>query len=166
MSGDEAIGATSDGNWGGDRLEPTYGEARTVLQAQNDTMADIDDKAMQTVRFNTVLIGLLLTAANAASPSIFHPPLFGAGIVTLVGSIFLGLVTYIESDLFVGPRGAYVVALTHGETIDSWDVDLLESLAGMVPQNSGELVRNSWLLTGAQVMFMVGIVTSILSVVI
>lgn len=81
----------SDGNWGSDRLETTYGEARTVIQAQNDTMADVDDNAIQTVRFNTILIGLLLTAANAASPSIFHPPLFGAGIASLVGSIFLGL---------------------------------------------------------------------------
>jgi len=154
----------SGSSWGGDRLETTYREARAVIQAQNDTMADIDDKAVQTVRFNAVLVGLLLTAANLAGPSLFHPRLFGIGIASLVGSILLGLVTYNESDLFVGPRGSYILTLAHGETDAPWDVDLLESLAGMVSQNSEEIDRNSRHLTVTQASLVLGVVATTLSV--
>lgn len=38
------------GDWENERMEATYAEARAVLEAQNDTMSDIDTKAMRTVR--------------------------------------------------------------------------------------------------------------------
>lgn len=152
------------GGWRDARLEITYGEARSVIESQNQTMADIDDKAIQTVRINAILIGLLLTAANVAGQSVFHPTLFGSGIALLAGSILLGLVTFNESDLFVGPRGPYLVALTHGETTDSWDIDLLESLAGMVSRNDDEIDRTSKLLTITQAMLIGGIIAAILAV--
>lgn len=155
-----------DGNWPNDRVETTYREARSVVEAQNDTMADIDSKAMQTVRFNTVLIGLLLAATNAASPSIFEPTSFGVAIVALTGSVILGLVTYNESDLFVGPGGEYIEELVAGETEDPWYEDLVDAFAGMISENSGEIDRNSWLLTATQGMLMLGIVAAVASIVI
>lgn len=154
------------GNWPNDRVETTYREARSVVEAQNDTMADIDNKAMQTVRFNTVLIGLLLAAINAASPTIFEPNSFGVAIVALTGSVILGLVTYNESDLFVGPRGEYIEELVAGETEDSWYEDLIDAFAGMISENSSEIDRNSWLLTATQGMLMLGIVAAVASIVI
>lgn len=154
----------ASGSWRNDRLETSYVEARTVIEAQNATMADIDDKAVQTVRFNAVLVGLLLAAANAAGPSIFHPQLFVGGIVSPTASILFGLVTYNESDLFVGPSGRYIATLVRAETVDSWDVDLVESLAGMVSKNSDEVIRNSRLLTITQALLVSGVVSSVLSV--
>lgn len=156
----------SGGSWRENRLEITYGEARAVIEAQNRTMSDIDDKAIQTVRFNTVLVGLLPTAANVAGPSTFHPTLFGAGIGSLAGSMFLGVVTYGESNLFVGPRGSYMVALARGETTEPWDVDLLESLAGLISTNDGEIDLNSKLLMVTQAMLVFGVITAIISVII
>lgn len=152
------------GSWRDDRHEITYGEARAVIEAQNRTMADVDEKAIQTVRFNTVLVGLLLAAANVSGPSTFHPTFFGLGIASLAGSMFLGLITYDESNLFVGPRGSYIVALTRGEPPEPWDVDLLESLAAMVSTNDGEIERNAKLLTATQATLVVGVVTAVLSV--
>lgn len=152
------------GNWPNDRLETTYVEARAVVEAQNATMADIDNKAMQTVRFNTVLIGLLLAAANAASPSIFEPVSFGISIVALALPVLLGLITYNESDLFVGPSGEYIEELAADGTEDPWHEDLLETFAGMISSNSTDIDWNSWLLTGTQTLLMIGIVAGIASI--
>lgn len=154
------------GNWPNDRLETTYQEARSVIEAQNATMADIDSKAMQTVRFNTILIGLLLAAANVTTPSLFEPISFGLSIAALVMSVLLGMITYNESDLFVGPSGKYIEELTHGGTTDPWYEDLLETFAGMISKNASDIVWNSWLLTGTQATLIIGIMLGILSVVI
>lgn len=154
------------GNWPNDRLETTYREARAVVESQNGTMADIDNKAMQTVRFNTVLIGLLLAAANATSPNVFEPYGFGLSIFALTGSVFLGLVTYDESDLFVGPSGDYIEELAADETVDPWHEDLVVAFAGMISKNSREIERNSWLLSATQALLMLGIVAAITSVII
>lgn len=152
------------GNWPNDRLETTYREARAVIESQNGTMADIDNKAMQTVRLNTVLIGLLLAAANVAGPTIFEPYSFGLSIFALAGSVFLGLVTYNESDLFVGPRGEFIERLVADEIEGSWQAGLLVTFAGMISKNSGEIDRSSSLLTGTQGLLMLGIVAAIVSV--
>lgn len=56
------------------------------------------------------------------------------------------------------------MALTHGETPEPWDVDLLESLAAMVSTNDGEIERNAKLLTATQATLVVGVVTAVLSV--
>lgn len=153
------------GNWPNDRAETTYLEARAVIEAQNDTMADIDNKAMQTVRFNTILLGLLLAAANASSPAIFEPYSFGLSILGLTASVFIGLVTYNESGLFVGLRGKFVEELASDETENSWHQDLLDTFAGMISENSSDIDRNSWLLTATQGTLMIGIVAAIASVV-
>jgi len=158
--------ASRGGTWPDDRFETTYMEARSVIESQNDTMADIDNKAMQTVRLNTVLIGLLLATANATSPRIFQSYSFGVSIVALTVSVFLGLVTYNESDLFVGPSGEYIEELVAGGTGRPWHEDLLETFAGMISENGSEIDRSSWLLTATQVLLVLGIVAAIASVVI
>lgn len=157
--------ATGGDTWPNDRLETTYQEARCVIEAQNATMTDIDNKAMQTVRFNTILIGLLLAAANAASTAIFETVSFGIAIFALTLSVLLGLVTYNESDLFVGPSGEYIEELAGDDTNDPWHEDLLEPFAGMISRNSDDIVWNSWLLTATQACLIIGIIAAIVSVV-
>lgn len=154
-------------DWQNQRLEATYEEARAVLEAQNSTMSDIDTKAMRTVQFNALLIGLFLTAAQIASPSVFHPESLYVAVGALVVSVLLGLATYSESGLYVGPRGTYIEALANGDTADErWDQDLLETFAGMISENADDLTWNSWLLTATQTALAVGIVAGVVSILI
>lgn len=152
------------GTWESERMETTYAEARAVLEAQNDTMSDIDSKAMRTVRFNVLLVGVLITAARFAGPSVFNPALLHLSVGCLVLSAILGIVTYNESYLFVGPQGAYIEYLTDGAPPDvRWDQDLLQTFAGMISENTDELEWNSWLLTVTLGALILGIVFGVLA---
>lgn len=155
---------TDGGDWENERMEATYAEARAVLDAQNDTMGDIDSKAMRTVRFNVLLVGVLITAARFAGPSVFNPALLHLSVGCLVLSAILGIVTYNESYLFVGLQGAYIEYLTDGTPPDvRWDQDLLQTFAGMISENTDELEWNSWLLTVTLGALILGIVFGVLA---
>jgi len=114
-----AVTVTHGDGWESVRLEVIHGEARSVLEAQNETMADIDDKAMKSVRFNAILIGLLLTASRIAGTEVFEETLLHAALGSLVVSAVVGIVTYGESNLYVGPGGAYFDRAIEGSTADS-----------------------------------------------
>jgi hypothetical protein len=62
-------------DWDNQRLETTYMEARSVLEAQQQTVSDIDDKAMRTVRITIVLIGILISAREIAGANAFSDDL-------------------------------------------------------------------------------------------
>lgn len=122
----------ADDDWGNDRRQITYEEARTVINAQNDTMTDIDNKAMRTVRLTIVIIGLLISAVQFA-PGTFDERLMGYGVGILATSGIVGIITYNESNLFVGPDGEYVEQLATNDFDDGeWDHDLLIAFAGMI----------------------------------
>lgn len=156
---------TDDGDgWESQRMQATYSEARSVLEAQNATMGDIDTKAMRTVRFNVLLVGVLVTAARFAGPDVFDFGLLHLSVGCLVISSILGIVTYNESYLFVGPQGAYLEYLAHETPSDvRWDRDLLQTFAGMISKNADELEWNSWLLTVTQGALILGIVFGVVA---
>ncbi|WP_440767485.1 hypothetical protein [Natronorubrum sp. DTA7] len=136
----------ADDDWSSKRREVAYQEVRAVIDAQNGTMADIDDKAVRTVRFTAVLIGLLVTALQYA-PEMFQQELFAAAIIALVISALVGIITYNESNLYVGPRGTYIEALTDNDFDgESWEEDLLETYAGMISENRDDIRWNALLL--------------------
>lgn len=148
----------------GARLEMIYGEARAVLEAQNATMTDVDEKAMKTVRFNVILIGLLLTAQRIAGPRVFHERLLYVSLAGLVCSTILGIATYNESNLYVGPGGYYFEeAAQEPPRDDQSDMDLLEAYAGMIYENAEAIDWNAWVLTLTQTALVVGIVTAVLA---
>lgn len=150
--------------WPDTRHEVAYEEARAVIESQNDTMADIDDKAMRTVRLNTLLIGILLAATEATEASMFDPFVLKISIGGLVRSTVAGLLTYTESDLYVGPRGEYIERLVAGDTVSPWSEDLLLTFAGMIAENAEEIVRNSRLLSATQFFLVVGILAAMASI--
>lgn len=158
--------APGDSDWPNDRVETAYKEARAVIEAQNSTMADIDNKAMRTVRLNAVLIGLLLAAANAVDTFIFEPNLLVLSIVALGLSILFGMFTYNESDLYVGPKGEYIEELADGSMGEIWHQDLLQTFSGMITDNGNEIHWNSLLLTISQAGLAIGLGAAILSVLI
>ena len=57
-------------DWTECREEVTYQEARTVIDHQIDTLSDIDDKALRTVRLIVVLVGVLATAIEVNYPDL------------------------------------------------------------------------------------------------
>ncbi|WP_248518011.1 hypothetical protein [Salinarchaeum laminariae] len=155
---------TDGEDWESVRLEVIHGEARSVLESQNETMVDIDDKATKTVRFNAVLIGLLLTAGRFAGAGVFDQTLLHASLASLVVSAVVGIVTYGESSLYVGPGGTYFERATERSTTGSeWDRDLLEGYAGMILENEETIAWNSWLLTVTQATLVIGVATAVLA---
>lgn len=156
----------SGGDWSSERRQVVHEEARAVVDAQNNTMSDIDNKAMWTVRLTAILIGLLVTGLQFAPDAFQRNWLeYAIGLFAVAG--FLGIVTYTESNLFVGPKGEYVEELARGvHDEDDWDEDLLVTFAGMISENYDDIRRNSLLLTATQTALIVGIVLVIVSVVI
>lgn len=150
--------------WSDTRREIAYTEARAVLEAQNATMGDIDDKAMRTVRLNAVLLGLLATGVQFV-PELFSTVLLQVAVVCLVGSTVCGIVTYNESDLYVGPRGEYLEALGAATFADEpWDVDLITALSGMVSKNRSEIHRTEKWLTATQATLVGGLAAAVTGV--
>lgn len=146
--------------WSGKRREIAYGEARAVIEAQNTTMADIDSKAMRTVRLNAILLGLLFTGMRVA-PSLFRTSRLQIAFVLLVASTTCGILTYNESNLYVGPQGKYIEALAGNDfSAASWEADLLTTMAGMIAENFEDLRRSSRWLTLTQALLILGIGTA------
>jgi hypothetical protein len=150
-------------DWPDERREVAFAEARAVIEAQNRTMTDIDNKAMRTVRLNTVLLGLLVTGFQFA-PDTFHRTAIEAGFGALVLSTVSGVITYNESNLYVGPKGDYIEDLsTDTYSNPPWEIDVLETMAGMVAENYDDIRRNSGWLTATQALLVTGIVLSVLA---
>ena len=145
------------GDWADDRQQVAYTEARAVIEAQNTTMTDIDDKAVRTVRLNAILLGLLVTGLQFA-PETFDGTMLGAGFASLILSTVCGVITYNESNLYVGPRGEYIEALATDTITDPpWQEDILETMAGMIAENYDDVRRNSHWLTATQALLVLGI---------
>ncbi|SEH41776.1 hypothetical protein SAMN05192561_101826 [Halopenitus malekzadehii] len=150
-----------DGDWTDKRREIAYTEARAVMDAQNATMTDIDDKAMRTVRLNAVLLGLLITGLQFA-PDLFNTATLQVAFLFLLVSTICGIITYNESNLYVGPGGEYIEELARDDFSDPpWEVDLLKTMAGMIAENYDDVRRNSKWLTATQVSLVLGIIAAV-----
>lgn len=155
----------SEGKWTNDRRETAYSVARAVVEAQNETLGDIDEKAVKTVRLNAVLVGLLIGAVEYA-PGIFQNPALYAAFGALVGSTLVGIATYDESDLYLGPRGGYIEDLVIDETDKEWDTDLLLVYSGIICENYEDVKRNGRYLRISLLFLGVAVVSAVLSVLI
>ena len=148
-----------------ERRKVTYDEARAVLEAQRETLSDMDTKAVRTVRITVVLIGALLSVWQIES-ELFEPVFAGMGGVALVGSLVAGTFTYSESDLYLGPNKKYVEQLADGDFGEKdWERDLLYSFGEWIDSNDREIRVFSTLLVLTQVLLLCGIVLIGLSVV-
>lgn len=79
-------------------------------------------------------------------------------------STVVGIVTYGESNLYVGPGGTYFEqALEESAAERGWDSDLLEGYAGMIFENEETIAWNSWLLTVTQATLVTGVATAVLA---
>jgi hypothetical protein len=155
-----------DGDWWHRREEVTYEEARTVLDRQQQLIADIDEKAVQTVRITTVLLGVIVTGAEVSNTTIFHDEFLIAGGASLFLSIIAGMWTYSESDLYIGPNKDYVRQLAKGSFYGTeWDDDLLMTMADWIEANHGDITFNGRLLSLTQILLALGVLLVALAVV-
>lgn len=122
-------------------METTYREARAVLEAQQTTLADVDEKAMRTVRTTVLLIGAIASAVKVAR-SEFHAGLATLGSVFLFGSLALGLATYDETDPYLGPNQRYIDQLAANEFRGTWEQDLVETYGYWIKKNGEEWRRH------------------------
>jgi len=85
-----------------------------------------------------------------------------AAFALLIGSTVFGVITYNESNLYVGPRGEYSEALAEEDFPDPpWEDDFLETMAGMIAENYDDIRRNSHWPTATQVALVLGIIAAV-----
>ena len=123
-------------DWTEYREGVTYQEARTVIDHQIDTLSDIDDKALRTVRLTVVLVGALATAIELDVVQNLNDTLLIVGGGMLFLSMLIGMMTYGESDLYLGPNKSYINTLADNDFGDeTWDEDLLTTMGEWIEDN-------------------------------
>ena len=145
-------------DWTECREEVTYQEARTVIDHQIDTLSDIDDKALRTVRLTVVLVGVLATAIELNVVQNLDDTLLVVGGGMLFLSMLIGMTTYGESDLYLGPNRSYINTLATSDFDDeTWDEDLLTTMGKWIEDNYDEISWNARLLTYTQAALLMGL---------
>lgn len=144
--------------WADARLETTYENARAVLEAQRETVANIDEKALRTVRLTVLLGGGFASAYSITGISL-------DGFWVLLGSTFLvaslvsGVLTYEESSLYLGPGEAYLRQLVDDDFQETpWHRDLIETYATWVGENRTQVRSNARYLFATQMFLACGVV--------
>lgn len=154
-SADEIVDPDSN-HWGCKRREVTYQEARAVLESQQTILADIDEKAMRTVRTTVLLIGAVASAVKVAKIEL-HVGLAAVGSVFLFGSLAFGLTTYDETDPYLGPNRTYLRQLSANEFREGWEEDLIQAYGYWIQENGDDIEFNGLLLRTTQVLLFIGV---------
>lgn len=153
--------------WSDTRLEVAHAEARIVIESQREVISDIDDKAIRTVRLNALIVGIVVGAAQLADASMFHFSMLSGGTLCLFLSLGSGLITYSESNLYLGPNRDYLEQLTADKFDgDAWESDLLNRMGDWIDSNYRAIAWNGQLLFVTQAFLFLGITGIGLSVVI
>lgn len=142
------------------RRQRAYEEAKRTVNRQTEWLREIDTKAMRTLRFNAILLGVVVPTATFAvqfglvrSAEVFYNVHVGAGVAALVGSTALAGVTYTATSLDVGVSSDDIrTAQRHGLSDRQLHDTLVTSYAGWIRSNRRTLLRNSLLVTATIVL--------------
>ena len=133
-------------------------EARAVLDHQIESFRRIDDKAARTFRLDGLLLGLILTGLSfiTQSNSIEFVTILNywtiGGVVFLVMSFILAVVTYIVTDVNTGLGPSDIRRLVAEEyTEKHWLILLLRSEAAWMEENTRRQDINGKLLTTSHI---------------
>lgn len=145
-------------NWSSDRMETAYQESRAVLDAQQKTVGDIDDKATRAVRITVLLLGGLISVWQFAG-GVFDSWFALCGGASLFLSLTFGVATYHESNLFLGPTESYLDQINYDPhtLTGGWETDLVDSYSGFIGDNAEAIRFNGDLLLGQQVFLVEGV---------
>lgn len=148
------------------RQGTVYQATRTTLDKQVDWLHEIDDKAMRTLRFNVLLLGLLVPGYSlavrygpASRLTDFYNVDTALGIGCLVLSIALAGLTYTTSSIDVGVSADDVLMARRGGVPDRVAFDaLVASHAEWIRANRRVILWNSLLVTVTVLCLIYGVV--------
>jgi len=141
-----------------DSLRLSQEETRAVLDHQIESFRRIDDKAARTFRLDGLLLGLILTGLSfiTQSESVDFSTVLNnwtiAGVVLLIASFILAVVTYTVTDVNTGLGPADIRRLVTEEyTEKHWLILLLRSEAAWMEENTRRQDINGKLLTASHI---------------
>lgn len=150
--------------WTDKRVEVAYREARAILDAQRETLADIDEKALRTVRITVLFLGVLVSVVNL-EPGVLAPVPTAVGGGFLVLSIAFGTMMHEESDVYLGAGENYISRMAD-EEFDDWERHLVTTYGGFVANNAAEIDVNARFLFVQQATLVAGVISVSVGVVI
>lgn len=132
-------------------------EARAVLEAQQATASDIDQKTMRTVRLIAIIVGLVLSVAQLGAVD-FDPLAATIAVGILIVSLIVGILNYSASDPIAGPNPQYLGRLVANDFPETpWETHLLTEAGGWISDNEAEIARNGDVLLVQRVLLVLGI---------
>ena len=118
-------------------LERTLGRAESVLENQLALLSDTDDKAVQTVRIEMVLLGVIVSISQITAKPIPVNVWMKLGGVLVISSIIAGVFTYSSSSPDFGPDPNYVYSnFESGDTNEDVYLELLQGYDEAISYNS------------------------------
>lgn len=143
--------------WSSKRLEIVHEEARAVIEAQQATASDIDQKTMRTARLTTIIIGLVLSVAQLGAVD-FDPLAATIAVGILIVSLIIGILNYSASDPLAGPNPRYLSRLVANDFPEtSWETHFLTEMGTWISENEEEIARNGDVLLVQRVLLVLGI---------
>lgn len=144
-------------SWSSKRHEIAYQEARAVLEAQQATAADIDQKTMRTARLTAILVGLVLSVAQLRVVT-FAPLAVMISVGILILSVTIGIFNYSASDPIAGPNPYYLHRLVANEFPEmTWEEALLTEAGRWISDNEDEIARNGEVLLVQRLLLILGL---------
>lgn len=140
-------------------LRTTRAEAQDVLARQLETLDDVDDKAMRTVRITLVVLSILVSATAFRVSRQFVNAFTVLGMASLVLAVLIGLWTYGSSSLEIGTSREYVAEVLEAPYSEKeWLAVLLAGYHEWIEDVSRLNATNARLLTLVQGFAGLGIV--------
>lgn len=154
-----------------DTLELTCSEAREVIDHQIDTMNDLDDKAMWTLRLIVLFLGVFMTGLSVAvranaDLARFMNPMTITGFVSLGVSAVLSVIVYSSGTLTAGPGPGAIEKLLHQNYGEPWRYRLLTGYRNWMEKNEASIRRDATVLAFCQAYLVAGILIFFFGVVI
>lgn len=148
----DPIGQDEDG------LRAALERSQSVLEHQLEVLADLDSKAVWTVRLEVVLLGVLASVARTL-PDVGTNVVMRLGGVLLVCSIISGIVTYSTSrpDAGPGPRYLHSLASSKAQAAE-WYIEILDGYEVAIGHNRTVIEHNMGHLFRTQLLFVLGVV--------
>lgn len=143
--------------------EVAYREARAV-DAQRETLADIDGKALRTVRITVLFLGVVVSVANL-EPGVLAPIPTAVGGGFLVLSMAFGTMTYNVSDVYLGAGEDDIARMATGD-LHGGERDLATTYGRFVATNADKIDHNARFLLAEQTTLVTGLASVSIGVIV
>ena len=151
-------------------LENAVEESRREYDKKVETMEEIDDKAMRSVRTAVILVGLVVSSVSVGGPSAvgafsLPPVLVGAfGVVALAVSIIYGIGVYSTTQYPTGIGQLHRNDVMTGEyTHDEWSVNMIHEYGEWSEEVADEAAKNLQYLEIVQFSLSFGVIALLVS---